>query len=227
MKIVTRTTCSPRCRTNSTASPRTPARWSSPSGSPSPSRHTAELFATGIEDRILPRRLAWPRTSPCPTRSPASRSTPPTCSRSARWSSSSSAAAGAPTASPSSKRWRDLHAATPRHGRALRRHLPAEPPPERLHPAAAPPAVPHPLRRRSRASPSSSASPTASPRAPRLLQGHPGQHPLRQLRATCTRPRPKPAGAFPCPRPSSSSRMAPSPSAKATPTSASAEPAEC
>ena len=64
-------------------------------------RAVAELFASGIEDRILPVGAIAPEFALNDATGRLVRS--PTCSPSARWSSSSFAAAGAPTASPSSK----------------------------------------------------------------------------------------------------------------------------
>ncbi len=59
-------------------------------------RALEELFATGIEEQILPVGATAPDSR---SRTPAaSSSAQPTCSPSARWSSSFSAAAGAPIA---------------------------------------------------------------------------------------------------------------------------------
>ena len=65
-------------------------------------RAVAELFASGIEEKILPVGAIAPEFALKDATRQAS-SAPPTCSPSARWSSNSSAAAGAPIASPSSK----------------------------------------------------------------------------------------------------------------------------
>jgi len=85
----------------------TPATWCRPSDWPSGERAVADLFASGIEEKILPVAPS-PPSSLSKTRE-ASSFAPPICSPSVRWSSILSAAAGAPIASTELETWRDLY----------------------------------------------------------------------------------------------------------------------